>query len=400
MPRLYIHRKLHLGEQLIQDDELLTSSGVLIVLAEPGAGKSDLLDYFGRSHAVSREAASLFVHRPPSRQPVLIIDALDEVARISEDKINEIITKARASGAGTVIFASRSYVWDEARTRIVQECFGREPTVLRLEPFDDDEQRQLFNDYVPEEDFDKFRAEADRLELTPILGNPQFLKLVADAYVEGGRRFVSKRQIYADALRRLASEKQDTAGLSDRPQTDKILAAASEIFAKLLLSGAAGVSAREDIGDDAYPYLRAMGPDDRIVTFALNTRLFKPTSSVNRHEPVHRIVAEYCAADHLVKRIQDPTNTLSIKRSLAVIAPNGAVRNELRGMLGWMASLGGRAIQEAIVDLDPYAVFANGDASQLLPSSKQRLLKGLEALSKIDPFFRRMDSWRRFNLHR
>ena len=130
-----------------------------------------------------------------------------------------------------------------------------------------------------------------RLELTPILGNPQFLKLFADAYVEGGRRFVSKRQIYADALRRLASERQDTAGLSDRPQTDKILAAASEVFAKLLLSGAAGVSAREDIGDDAYPYLRAVGPDDRIVTFALDTRLFKPTSSVNRHEPVHRIVA-------------------------------------------------------------------------------------------------------------
>jgi hypothetical protein len=124
-----------------------------------------------------------------------------------------------------------------------------------------------------------------------------------------------------------------------------------------------------------YPHLRSVGPDDGIVTFALNTRLFKPTSFVNKHEPIHRIVAEYSAADFLVKRIQDPTNTLSIKRCLAVIAPNGVVRNELRGMLGWMASLGGRAIQEAIVDLDPYAVFANGDASQLLASSKERLLK-------------------------
>ena len=170
------------------------------------------------------------------------------------------------------------------------------------------------------------------------------------------------------------------------------------MFAKLLLSGAAGVSAREDIGDDAYPYLRSVGPDDGIVTFALNTRLFKPTQSVNKHEPVHRIVAEYCAADYLVKRIEDPTNTFSIRRCLSVIAPNGAVRSELRGLLGWMASLGGRAIQEAVIDLDPYAVFANGDASQLLKSSKQRLLKGLESLASIDPFFRRMDSWRRFNV--
>ena len=398
MPQLYIHRKLHRGKQLVQDQELLGMSGVLVVLAEPGAGKSELLDYFAENYATPRESASLFVHRPPASQPVLVIDALDEVARISEDRINEIIVKARATGAGKIIFASRSYVWDEARTRIVRDCFGVEPTILRLEPFDDDEQRQLFNHYVPGEDFDAFRAEADRLELTPILGNPQFLQLFADAYVEGGRRFSSKRQIYADALRKLASETKTTGGLGDRPAIDKILAAAGEIFANLLLSGAAGVSATEDIGDDTYPYLRAVGPDGRIVTSALNTRLFKPTSSVNRHEPVHRIVGEYCAADYLVKQIEDSTNTLSFKRCMAIVAPNGVVRSELRGLLGWMGSLGGRAIQEAIVDLDPYALFANGDASQLLASSKQRLLKGLESLSKVDPFFRRMDSWRRFNV--
>lgn len=398
MSKLYIHRKLHRSEQLICDDDLLEQSGVFVVLAEPGAGKSDLLDYLAERNAVSRERASVFVHRPPSSQPALFIDSLDEVARISEDKINEIIVKARATGAGRVIFASRSYVWDEARTRFVRDCFGTEPTILRLEPFDDEEQRHLFDHYVPGECFETFKAETDRLELSPILGNPQFLKLFADAYVEGDRRFSSKRQIYADALRRLASESKASGGFSDRPQTERILAAANEILAKLLLSGAEGVSAREEIGDDAYPYLRAVGPDDRVVTFALNTHIFKPTSSVNKHDPVHRIVAEYCAANHLVDRIQDSGNTLSMKRCLAVIAPNGAVRNELRGMLGWMASLGGRAIQEAVIDIDPYAVLANGDASQILPSSKLRLLKALEALARIDPFFRRMDSWRRFNV--
>ena len=51
-----------------------------------------------------------------------------------------------------------------------------------------------------------------------------------------------------------------------------------------------------------------------------------------------------------------------------MIAPNSTVRNELRGLLGWMASLGGRDTQQTIVKLDPYTVFANGDASQLEPS--------------------------------
>ncbi|QPJ61341.1 MAG: hypothetical protein G3M70_05330 [Candidatus Nitronauta litoralis] len=372
--------------------------GVFIVLAEPGAGKTDLLNYFGRAHKVLCESASLFIHAPESTQSILIIDALDELARINEEKITEIIFKAQTSGAHKVILASRSYVWDEARTKVVQDCFRIKPTILRLEPFDSDEQRQLFLHHLPNEDFDSFCSEVERFELTPILGNPQFLLLLAEAYVQSGQRFTSKRQIYADAIRRLASESEQTAGMQGRPQTDKIVAVAGEVFAKLLLSGATGVSAIEQIGDDAYPYLQSVGPDDGILTFALNTRLFRPTVSVNRHEPIHRIVAEYCAADYLVKIIEDPTNIFSIKRCLAVIAPNGAVRNELRGLLGWMASLGGPLIQESVLDLDPYAVFANGDPSQLLPSSKQRLLKSLESLASIDPYFRRMDSWRRFSV--
>lgn len=398
MSEFYIQRKLHRGDKLVIDGELVGQSGIFVVLAEPGAGKSDLLDFLSKSYEVPRQPASLFVHEASATKSVLVIDALDEVARIGEEKINEIIVKARASTATTVILASRSYVWDQARTTAVRDCFGVEPTILRLEPFDDDEQRQLFADYLPSEDFEAFRTEATRFELTPILGNPQFLKLFADAYVQGGRRFSSKKQIYADAVRRLASERRNAPGATARPEIDAIVAAASEIFAKLLLSGALGVSANEEIEGDAYPYLRSIASDSKLADFALDTRLFKPTDTVNRHDPVHRIVAEYCAADYLIKRIEDSTNTFSLRRCLAVVAPNSTVRNELRGLLGWMASLGNRDTQETIVKLDPYAVFANGDASQLDSSVKPLLLNGLKALAENDPFFRRMDSWRKFNV--
>jgi hypothetical protein len=397
MSEFYIHRKLHCSDQLIHDHNLLEKSGVFVVLAEPGAGKTDLLKYFSRCLSASPERAALFAHAPSATRQTLIVDALDEVARVNETTTNEIIVKARNSGAGTVIFASRSYVWDEARTQLVRDCFGLAPLILHLDPFDENEQRELFQHKVPGEDFEAFQRESERVGLTPLLGNPQFLQLFASAYVEGGRHFNSKRQIYSDAIRRLATESNPMAG-TNRPPTEKLVAHAGEVFAKLLLSGASGVSAVEDIGDNDYPYLSSIGPDDDILTFVLNTRLFKPTTSVNRHEPVHRIVAEYCAADFLVRKIQNPTNTLSIKRCLAIIAPNGTVRTELRGMLGWMATLGGQAIQEAVLDIDPYAVFANGDASQLLPSSRKRLLTGLEALAKDDPYFRRMDAWRRFSV--
>ncbi|MGJ5155293.1 hypothetical protein [Bradyrhizobium sp. HKCCYLR1023] len=398
MPEFYIHRKLHRGDKLVMDTELFGQSGIFVVLAEPGAGKSDLLDFLSKSYEVLRQPASQFVHEAPAIKSVLVIDSLDEVARIGEEKINEIIVKARASTATTVILASRSYVWDQARTTAVRDCFGVEPTILRLEPFDDDEQRQLFTNYLPSQDFEAFRTEATRFELSPILGNPQFLKLFADAYVQGGRRFSSKKQIYADAVRRLASERTNAPGATARPEIDAIVAAASEIFAKLLLSGAVGVSANEEIEGYAYPYLRSIAPNAKIADVALNTRLFKPTDTVNRHDPVHRIVAEYCAADYLTKRIEDASNTFSLRRCLSVVAPNSTVRNELRGLLGWMASLGNRNTQETIIKLDPYAVVANGDASQLHSSVKPLLLAGLKGLAENDPFFRRMDSWRKFNV--
>jgi hypothetical protein len=315
MPKFYIPRKLYNGDKLVADNELVGQRGVFVVVAEPGAGKSDLLDFLGRSYGVTREPGSQFVHRAPAEQAVLIIDALDEVARVGEEKINEIIVKARATTASTVIFASRSYVWDQARNAAVRDCFGNDPTVLRLEPFDDDEQRALFAEYLPSENFDAFRTEVDRFELTPILGNPQFLKLFADAYVQGGQRFSSKKQIYIDAVRRLASERGTAASTTVRPETDEIVAAASEIFAKLLLSGASGVSANEEIDGNDYPYIRGISSDPGVAEFALNTRLFKPTDFVNRHDPVHRIVAEYCAADFLVRRIEAPTNTLSLDRT-------------------------------------------------------------------------------------
>ncbi|WP_218145979.1 hypothetical protein [Massilia timonae] len=128
------------------------------------------------------------------------------------------------------------------------------------------------------------------------------------------------------------------------------------------------------------------------------TRLFKPGDSADHHRPIHKIVAEYCAADYLNKRIADPGDPLTLAKCLTIVAPNSTVRDELRGVLGWMASLGNKSIQVAAIELDPYAVLANGDPSQLEHSSKRLLIKGLKASEANDPYFRRGDFRRRFSV--
>jgi hypothetical protein len=400
MAYFYINRRLKLGDKDLSEIEVLEHGPVLVILAEPGAGKTELLAEFGRLLGVVPVRASRFRHQTHlSADAPRIIDALDEVAKIDESSVDQIIVKAQEFSNGRVIFASRSSEWQEARTKWIRECFGSEPHIVRIEHFTSGEQRLLFERHLPEEDFNAFANEVDRFELTPLLGNPQFQVLFEDAYMQSGRRFTSKIQIFHDAVERLAIEAGNTVAGRPRPPSSDLIALSSEIIAKLLLAGASGVSAKEQLSDFDYPYLAALVAGNAETAFAvLDTRLFKPGIETDHHEPVHRIVAEYCAAQYIVRRVSDPQNPLSLRRALAVIAPNGAVRDELRGMLGWMASLGNERIQRAAIELDAYAVIANGDPSQLTSPSKKLLLKELSSVAASNPGFRRGDYWRRFSV--
>jgi hypothetical protein len=395
----YIERTLLRGDVKISEESLLAGQQIVIVLAEPGAGKSELLRSLASKLGVAVQRASLCRHRglAEGAQP-LVIDALDEVAKVDQSAIDHVVEMASKTGARHVVLASRSSEWDEQRSYFVGECFNREPTIVRLEPFTTSEQQYIFEHHAPNECYADFRVQASRFELDPILGNPQFLKLFADAYIRRGRRFTEKRQIFSDAIEKLASEATSSPWQRGRPPTSAIVTLAEEIFAKVLLAGSSGVSLL-DLGDVDWPYIYALSAGDRTpVQYAVNTKLFKIADDLNNHEPVHRIVAEYCAASYLARRAGDPEDALSLSRMLSVIAPNDTTRDELRGLVGWMAALGNSVVQEACIRIDPYAVLANGDASQLSPSSKHLLLESLAKLSEVDPYFRRSDRWRRFSV--
>jgi len=147
-----------------------------------------------------------------------------------------------------------------------------------------------------------------------------------------------------------------------------------------------------------YPALGSLIGNAATASVVLSTRLFKPSDNPDHHQPVHKIISEYCAAEYFIKRISSPSDPLGLEHILPIIAPNSVVRSELRGLLGWMASLGDKLIQERLIILDPYAVLANGDPSQLVNSSKALLLSELKEVENKDPYFRRGDFWRKFSV--
>lgn len=391
----YIPRTLYHGDKKISEREFFAEFVVAVVLAEPGGGKTALLENIGRLTGARTVKASGFVPDPPT--DCLIIDALDEVSRLAAHDISPLLKEIRSAKAGRLILSSRSGEWEEADSQKVAAILGVTPKVAHLLPLNEQEQRTLFSNEFPEEDFEAFASQIYRFDLQYLLGNPEFLKLFAAAYIESGRSFKDRRSIFEDAVKHLANEANKAVPQRNAPTRAEKISWADEVFAKLMLSGADGVSIAGASDEKRYPQLAALGVDANDIHAILDTKLFKPARAEGRHEPVHRIVAEYCAARHLNRLIEDDSSTFSARQCMAVIAPNGVARDELRGLLGWLAALGPQQVQNLAIATDPYAVLANGDPSLLTPRSKKRLVEALLKLQTVDPYFRRSDRWRSFS---
>lgn len=370
------------------------TAGVVILLAEPGAGKTALLDNVAERVDARRVRASVF--RPDTSGSTLVVDAFDEVARIGEARVLDILHQIRNTGPDRVLLSSRSSEWEEAKTRLIGDLFGVEPQVVQLIPLDNNEQRQLFEYIHSDWSFAAFAEDISRFDLHHLLGNPEFLRLFAGAYVEADGHLPSRSEVFTLAIEHLSREANPNVSAAGAPARHKRIAWANEIFAKILLSGADGVAVGDIAEDDLHPQFETIGLDGDGPASTLSTKLFRPGTAANQHEPVHRIVAEYGAAQHLVGLIDDPTSRFNLARAMALFAPNGVVRDDLRGLLGWMAALGSQSIQDTAIELDAYAVLSNGDPSRLTSASRISLLDALSDLNSDDPYFRRSDQWRTF----
>lgn len=400
MTQFYLPRTLHNADnsQKFTDLDLLSvKEKVVVVLAEPGAGKSDLLDSLAKQSNVTRYKANIFAHSPhQENHTLLIIDGFDELVKIDDSAVIKTLITIKQTSAEKIILSSRSSEWSNYYNTNCQDIFNEEPLLVYLEPFNEQEQAQLFLHHYPEYDAKQFLIDARKIELTPLLSNPLFLKLFAKSYVENNQYFENKYSAFKIAIESLAKESNNAYPHS--LAIPKKIELAEDIFAKIMLSGAEGVSISDGSSNNFYPRLTALNSDENINQL-ISTQFFIPENQ-ERHRPIHRIVAEYCAGNYLAKKLTAPQHLLSLNKILSIIAPNNIVRDELRGLFAWTAILSNnQRIQEQFIELDPYAILSNGDPSLLLSSSKIKLLNALKQLNQEDPYFRRSDIWRNFSVN-
>lgn len=205
----YLPRKLIANNsEIYTEAEILQVSPYVIILAEPGGGKTELLKSIAKMLNTKVLTANVFSNMHPANENMpLVIDGFDELAKIDRAGIYKILGKASQSNPSCLVISSRSSEWDSASTNAFNQVFSEKPLLeVSLQAFDEEEQRLIFENYTDNENFLAFKTEVERFNLDVLLANPQFLQVFTDAYLESDRCFNNKNSIFEKAIERLAKE--------------------------------------------------------------------------------------------------------------------------------------------------------------------------------------------------
>lgn len=370
-----------------------------VLIGNPGAGKTDAFESRSEAEGGNYVKARDFVDLDSPLSPLIFIDGLDEIAAgnaMGFTALSQIRTKLQQLGKPRFRISCREADWrGNTDAEALQRLVGAENFLeLHLEPLDSQQIEALVvywqgSDAVAAAAFVK---EAEKHDLEGLLDNPQTLKMLVEATKSGWPQ--SKTQTYQMACARLVGEHNDQwlANTRETAQSDHaLLEAAGYLYALMLLSGSGSLvlqksshSAPGVLALTELP-LNTSAPDLTSCRAALHTRLFRGHGG-GEFFPVHRTVAEYLAAQYLVKRINEG---LPASRVFALmLGEDGGVVPELRGLHAWLAAASTGNLRMELIDRDPLGVILNGDVRSFSRSEKRRVLDALGNEAKRYTYFR------------
>jgi hypothetical protein len=251
--------------------------------------------------------------------------------------------------------------------------------VLLLEPLGEQDILDILRSNHGVEDPEAFVHKASEQGVDGLLSNPQTLGLLAQA-VRGEQWPATRQQTFELACEQLAEEasEQHRDKLRSCPlPVDKLLEAAGQLCAALLLAEKPGIALDRGSADVRFPALEEFSPPDlEMAAGAVQRKLFMPSASrEERVEPIHRSIAEFLAARWLAMQVDDRGLPLGRVLNL-LLGTDGRTVAGLRGLYGWLA-LHCHAARSLLIDADPLTVVIYGDAKPMPRLDKQRILAAL-----------------------
>ncbi|EXI78803.1 MAG: hypothetical protein AW10_02793 [Candidatus Accumulibacter appositus] len=356
-----------------------------ILLGEPGAGKSSAFEQEAEAHGGIVLAIAAFLEGVETewQGKTLFLDGLDETRTGGGDDSILFKIRARLKQLGNPPFriACRAADWFGSGDQ--KTMAGASPdgqlAVLLLEPLNDEEILDILRSNHGVEAPEAFVNKASEHGVDGLLSNPQTLGLLAQA-VRGDQWPATREQTFELACQKLAEEanRLHRNKLRGRPPTiEKLLDAAGQLFAVLLLANKTGIALDREAADARFPALEDFSPPDpEMAAGAVRSKLFRPSASrEERVEPIHRSISEFLAARWLGQQID--MRGLPLGRVLnLLLGTDGRTVAGLRGLYGWLA-LHCHAARPRLIDADPLTVVIYGDVKPMPRADKQRILAGL-----------------------
>lgn len=384
LPRTLWYHSRDLKQTRVNEFELFQFSECLVILGEPGMGKTSLLRALAsKDEAASCTARQLINRHDPrtllGNRQLLLIDALDEVASAGQgDAVDLVLRKLGELSYPRFVLSCRVADWRAATmVKAIEEQYGTVPLELHIDPLDRDQQRQLLAAKTNAARADQLLTHFEKFQLD-FLGNPQTLELVAALPAKTPLPTTSTA-LFAMATEQLRLEHKD--GKTELA-SEVALDAAGAAFTALLLTGSSSIvhkaSANLDEGELPFAEVEALAGD--ALQRVIDTRLFSAVSGGFTYW--HRRIGEYLAARWLAKRSDSSGKR---KRLLAMLRSEGRVPANLRGLHAWLAL--DPYLAPDVIATDPMGVIEYGDADALTAEQPRLLLDALRHLSRDNPRF-------------
>ncbi|WP_110725455.1 MULTISPECIES: NACHT domain-containing NTPase [unclassified Pseudomonas] len=365
----------------------------LVLLGDPGAGKSHLFEHWAEQAGGRALSLRSFLLRDPAliaEGSTLFIDALDEHRAQYGDRpaFDDLIRHLGRLPPCRVRIACRSADWAGLNDlKLLSSCFPGKGQVqeLHLLALSEEEQQQVLEQHggTPKD----FLQQARLRGLGEMLGNPLTLLMLARVVAQDHwpltRRELFERSsvLLLDELNAAhRDDRQPHAQLSEQ----QMLEAAGLLCALRLLADIDGFSTDER-DDRRYPPLRKLHAfGTAALRAALASRVFTSTREPGVFDYGHKASAEYLAARYLAGQFHAG---LPLSRIRLLLCVEGKPASYLRGVHAWLAVFLGAQVSP-FIEADPYGVLVYGDAASLSVQSKIQLLQALATLALADPWFR------------
>lgn len=382
----------------IEQVDIATLSGPIVILGDPGIGKSILAKSIGRLPGFTYVRAASFVRnahpeRLISAGECLVIDGLDEIASAAVGGgVDAVLRQLSKMGFPRFILSSREVDWRGASDRIkIEDDYGQQATLLHLLPFDADDAERFLASNFPKVDAKSVLEHLAERGLDDIYKNPLTLRLIGEIADTEEALPSSRAELLDRACRVLVTEENPRHQDSDHTKltTDDLLLAAGAHAASQLLCDLSGVfTGAEGKTPENYAHVSwaAALPFGKAAEATLHTRLFE-AGGEGRFHLLHRVLAEYLGAKWLAACF---ASGVSARRILGLFGEGAGIPTSLRGFHAWIAHFD-HVLAERCIAADPYAVLRYGDAETMPVSVARKLLQALTRLSEQDPYFRAED---------